>query len=218
MTNPLYEGKKRYQATDVAGVYDHVRFASLKGQLTDRLEKRAIEKALRKTTLLNGLVLDIPCGTGRMTELLLNKGFEVVAADISEAMMAHAIKRNGHLSNKVKFLKADVEHLNFEDNSFDLVLTIRLMHHIPPALHMVVLKELWRVTRKWVIITFSNKFSLQNIRRDMISSFTKSPRYSINPSLFRREVNQAGFAIVEYTHILPLFSETVTVLLEKRIL
>lgn len=218
MTTPIYEGKKRYQSLDVASAYDQIRFSNQKGKLTDKLEKKAIEKALKTTTISNGLVLDVPCGTGRMTELFLEKGFNVVAADISDAMMAHAIKRNDHFGHKVKFTKADVEKLNFEDNSFDVVLTIRLMHHIPPELHLVVLRELWRVTRRWVIITFSNKYSLQNIRRDLFSIFTKAPRYSISPTLFRQEVDQAGFDIIEYNHLLPLFSETVTVLLEKRVL
>ena len=216
MAGSTYEGKRRYQSLDVAGAYDRMRFTSLKGKLTDRLEKKAIETALKKTNVLNGLVLDIPCGTGRMTEMLLKKGFEIVAADISDAMIAHAIKRNEHFGNKVKFVKADIENLIFNDSSFDVVLTIRLMHHIPPEHHSVVLRELSRVARRWVVITFSNKYSLQNMRRDLISRFTKSPRYSISPSLFRQEVDEVGFNIVEYIPMLPLFSETVTVLLEKR--
>jgi ubiquinone/menaquinone biosynthesis C-methylase UbiE len=189
----------------------------LKGKFTDRLEKNAIEKALNKTGLGSGVALDIPCGTGRITELLAKKGFNVVASDISEAMMQHAIERNKPFGDSVKFTKADIEKLEFEDNSFDVVLTIRLIHHVPASLHLSILSGLKRVTRRWVIITCSNKYSFQNLRCDLVSRFTKFPRYSISPSLFRKEVQLAGFNIIAFIPIFPIFSESVIVLLEKQL-
>ncbi len=214
MSEVGYEGKERYQAKAVAEAYDQRRFTSLKGRLTDRLEKARVLAALERADV-DGPLLDIPCGTGRMTEMLLERGYGVTAADISEAMMKHAKQKTAGYGSKVRFVTADIEDLRFEDASFDLILTLRLLHHIPPALHSKVLKQLHRKTRRWVIMTFSNKYTLQNLQRNVRSFFTKFPRYSISPALFRREVTDAGFEIVEYLPLLPVFSESVVVLLKK---
>lgn len=215
MENTSYEGKKRYQDPNVADNYDDRRFSSRKGQMTDKKEKQNILKALRRADI-SGHVLDVPCGTGRMTELLLQQGLRVTAGDISDEMMDHAQQRAEKYGNQVDFVKCDIENLQFPDAAFELILTIRLLHHIPPELHPGILRELHRVTREWVIITYSNKYSLQNLRRNIRSLVTKFPRYSISPSLFKREVAEAGFDIVEYLPMMPVVSESITVLLRKR--
>ncbi len=162
-----------------------------------------------------GPILDLPCGTGRMTQLLLERGFRVVGADISGAMMRHARERTRRFGSQVNFVKADIENIQFPDEAFELILTIRLLHHIPPELHPEVLGQLHRKTRRWMIISFSNKFSFQSLRRNLKSLITKAPRYSISPALFKREIAEAGFKVVEYIPLLPIISESVIVLLEK---
>lgn len=215
MNEPLYEGKVRYQAESVADVYDLGRFRSLKGRLTDRREKACVFRALKRADV-RGPILDLPCGTGRLTEALLERGFRVTAADISDAMMKHAKRKTAKYGSRVKFKKADIENLLFPDNSFELILTLRLLHHIPPHLHTRVLEQLHRKTRRWVIISFSSKYTIQNVRRNLISLVTKSPRYSISPALFKREIAEASFEIVDYIPLLPLFSESVIALLKKK--
>ena len=215
MSQPKYQAKERYQLRSVADSYDDRRFVSLKGRWTDRREKSCVLKALERANPA-GPILDIPCGTGRMTELLLERGFRVIGGDISEAMIKHAVRRTAKYGERVQFVKCDIESLQFPPGSFDLVLTVRLLHHIPPSLHKGILAQLHRVTRRWVIISFSNKYTLQNWRRNLKSLFTGFPRYAIAPSLFRKEVAEAGFNIVEYIPLLPVISESVFVLLEKR--
>jgi ubiquinone/menaquinone biosynthesis C-methylase UbiE len=215
MENTSYEGRSRYQDPTVADNYDDRRFSSRKGQMTDKKEKQNILTALQRANI-TGHVLDVPCGTGRMTELLLQQGLRVTAGDISDEMMDHARQRVERYGDKVDFVKCDIENLQFPNASFELVLTIRLLHHIPPDMHHGMLSELHRVTRKWVIITYSTKYSLQNLRRNFRSLFTKFPRYSISPRLFKREVAEAGFDIVEYLPMMPVVSESITVLLRKR--
>ncbi len=216
MHDSQYEGKARYQVETVADTYDEKRFRSLKGRLTDQLEKARVLRALERANV-SGPILDIPCGTGRMTELLLARGLEVTAADISEAMMRHAKAKTAQYGSKVRFVKADIEDLSqFPDEAFELILTLRLLHHIPPRLHMKVLDQLHRKTRRWVIMTFSNKYTFQNMQRNLRSLITGFPRYSISPALFRKETSDVGFRIVEYLPLVPVVSESVIVLLEKQ--
>ena len=214
MNEPAYEAKRRYQAEPVADVYDSRRFSGLKGRLTDSREMACVSRALSRARP-SGPILDIPCGTGRITELLLREGFQVTAGDISDAMIERARKRLKDFESQVRFVKCDIEDLQFPENSFELIATVRLLHHIPPALHARILGQLHRATRKWVILSFSNKYTLQNLRRNVMSVFTKFPRYSISPALFRREVQTAGFEIVDYMPLFPFVSESVFVLLRK---
>jgi len=215
MSKTNYEGKTRYQREEIADGYDNRRFTSLKGRITNRLEMSRINDALQVANV-TGEVLDLPCGTGRMTEMLLEKGFQVTAADISEEMMKHARQKTSRFGDQVSFEICDVENLKFPENRFELILTMRLIHHIPPDLHNRILTQLWKTTAKWVIISFSNKYSLQNIRRNIISLFTKFPRYSISVSRFKKEARAAGFKICKLNRLLPMISESVIVLLEKQ--
>ena len=209
-----YQGKDRYKNPIVVKNYDKKRFKSLKGKLTDIREKACIEKALR-ISKTNGPILDIPCGTGRITELLLEKGFKVTGADISSEMINYAKGRTIQNEDSVAFEIQDIEQMDFDSESYDMILTIRLLHHVPQSLHEKILKELHRVTRKWVIITFSNKYTIQNIKRNFISLFNKFPRYSISPEVFENEVRKAGFEIRLRLPLFLFFSESTFVLLEK---
>ena len=210
----MYQGKTRYQDNRVADDYDRRRFTGFKGQWTDAREKHCLQKMLSRVPA-GSMVLDIPCGTGRMTELLADLGMTVTAADISDSMMNHAKARSARTHSQVRFVKADIENLEFSDASFEAIATIRLLHHMPSSVRARVLSELHRVSRKWVAVTFGNKYTLQSIRRDVIAKFTGEHRYSISPQVFRREAENAGFRVVEYIPLLPIISESVFVLLEK---
>ena len=211
----MYKGKTRYQDSQVADDYDRRRFESFKGKWTDKREKNCLRRVLQRVPM-TGEALDIPCGTGRMTELLLDLGMDVTATDISEEMMNHAKIRTARDGSRVRFVKTDIENLQFGNDSFSLIITIRLLHHMPSSVRSKVLAELHRVSRKWVAVTFSNKYSLQSARRDLMAKLEGERRYSISPRVFRREVASAGFKIVEYIRLFPIISESVFVLLEKR--
>jgi ubiquinone/menaquinone biosynthesis C-methylase UbiE len=210
----MYPAKTRYQKKSVADEYEPRRFYSLKGKMTDALEKKCLLHTLDPVAT-NVKALDIPCGTGRITEVLVGLGMDVTAADVSQAMMEHANVRMAKNASPVPFVQADIENLGFPENAFDLIVTIRLLHHIPPSLHRKILAELHRVTRNWVVISFSSKYSIQSARRNLLGKMRGEPRYSISPALFRYEVANAGFRIVRYISLLPLISESVFVLLEK---
>ena len=69
----------------LAGVYD---------RLTEDVgyERRAdyLEKLFKKSRIPVHTVLDLACGTGSITELLMERGYEMIAADASPDMLAAA--------------------------------------------------------------------------------------------------------------------------------
>ena len=75
------------------------------------------------------LVLEVGCGAGRFTEVLLKAGARVVAVDLSAAVDAN-FANNGHRSGLTIF-QADVTALPFAPGQFDVVLAIGMVQHTP---------------------------------------------------------------------------------------
>lgn len=75
------------------------------------------------------LVLDVGCGSGRWTKFIAPKVGFVEAIDPSSAVI-QAAKMNAGAGN-VRITQASVEHIPFPDNSFDLVFSLGVLHHIP---------------------------------------------------------------------------------------
>ena len=66
-------------------------------------EKRAdfIEKLFRRSRIPVHTVLDLACGTGAMTWLLTGRGYELIAVDGSEDMLAAAMGKSGTVEGVV---------------------------------------------------------------------------------------------------------------------
>jgi 2-polyprenyl-3-methyl-5-hydroxy-6-metoxy-1,4-benzoquinol methylase len=83
-----------------------------------------------KSILTNeSFVLDIGCGSGRWTKYVANKVKVVEAVDPSEAVIT-ASKLIGDLPN-VRITQASVSNIPFEDESFDFIICLGVLHHIP---------------------------------------------------------------------------------------
>ena len=86
--------------------------------------------------ILNGInvegkrILDLGCGDGYYSRYLKKRGAEVVGVDLSNNMIKLA-KKNAKKDNlEIPFYKMDGEHLDFEDNYFDMVLTVVVLQHV----------------------------------------------------------------------------------------
>lgn len=74
-------------------------------------------------------LLDAGCGSGRFTGYLSSRAGFIEAIDPSDAIFS-AAKEWQDLQN-VRFSKASIGELPFADESFDLVLSVGVLHHIP---------------------------------------------------------------------------------------
>lgn len=68
-------------------------------------------------------ILDIGCGPGNMTRLLLEMGHRVTAVDISRKMLGKARHTLITPATAVSFCCAEASRLPFPDNSFDVVVS-----------------------------------------------------------------------------------------------
>jgi 2-polyprenyl-3-methyl-5-hydroxy-6-metoxy-1,4-benzoquinol methylase len=85
-----------------------------KGHFRDWREKKAITNAL-KYIPPKAQVLDLPCGTGRLTKLLIQEGFNVSSADRSREMIDIAqrnfdspLYKSNDLYQKIKYFQEDI--------------------------------------------------------------------------------------------------------------
>jgi len=74
-------------------------------------------------------VLDVGCGTGRWSRYISGKVAQVEAIDPSDAVM-NAVQFNSGIKN-IRVSQAGVDCIPFADESFDLVFSLGVLHHIP---------------------------------------------------------------------------------------
>jgi ubiquinone/menaquinone biosynthesis C-methylase UbiE len=123
---------------EIATVYDE----SLPAHVVEHyLGKRATFVA---ATCPRGSALDVGCGTGALAQRLAAVGYEVVGVDPSDGMLEVMRAR----SPQIRAVNASGTSLPFEDDSFDLVLTVAALHHIAdPADVRQTLTEMVRVSK-----------------------------------------------------------------------
>ena len=74
-------------------------------------------------------VLDLGCGTGRWTKYVAGKVKFVEAVDPSEAVYS-AANLTRDLGN-IRITQASVSNIPFDDESFDFIICLGVLHHIP---------------------------------------------------------------------------------------
>ena len=111
----------------------------------------ALERVLRQTDLKPGAaVLDAGCGTGTNSVWLAKRGFKVTGADFSEFALSEAA------GDGINYRREDLTALSLEDASFDAVICVGVLMHIPDV--EKALQELVRVLRPggYLIIAEAN--------------------------------------------------------------
>lgn len=85
-------------------------------------------------------VLEVGCGAGRFTELLVESGALVHSVDLSNAVEAN-LENIGNRPN-YQIAQASVYELPFPDNSFDVVVCLGVIQHTPNSNDTI--KALWK--------------------------------------------------------------------------
>jgi len=79
---------------------------------------------------------DLGCGIGRWSYFLKDIAKEIVLVDFSESIFE--ARKNLSESDNMIFIMADVMDLPFQDDTFDFIFCLGVLHHIPsPALQSV---------------------------------------------------------------------------------
>ena len=143
----LFLSREADQVTGrVQALYDHVAH-----DYDQVFRPHVAEHYLRKRTgvvreLLpnGGTVLDVGCGTGALAGRIQRAGYDVVGVDASAGMLRQALDQHGVGAVYASYSTA----LPFEDEAFDLALSVATMHHLEtPERVTATIAEMGRVVR-----------------------------------------------------------------------
>lgn len=96
-------------------------------------------------------LLEVGCGDGRILNRLKGKYEKICGLDISYNALEHV---------KTSKVQGSLENLPFLDNSFDILICCEVLEHLPYPIYKKAIKELERVSKKYIIISVPNKENL----------------------------------------------------------
>lgn len=145
--------------------YQQRRYQSLDQAWVNWREHRILAKLLTQCRITSGVLLDVPCGYGRFTPLFARLGIAAIGADLGREMVSLAVEHNApHGSGR--WVCANIMALPFADGTFEGTVCIRLLHHrYSDAERQGILRELARVSRRFVLISFYRRTSLHALTR-----------------------------------------------------
>ena len=182
---------------------------------------------------LQGLkVLEVGCGTGSLWidhKKLITHCVRFVFTDLSKGMIQTAKKNIGENSN-IEYRIADIQNLDFEDGSFDVVIANSMLYHVPDL--QKGLKEVRRVLKDGGIFycstygenNFTDKlaewFALENEELHFNHNFTmqnggeilKKVFNSVEPIIYNDSLHVTNVDhLVEYLSSLSSFKNVMSI-------
>ncbi|MBL8899898.1 MAG: methyltransferase domain-containing protein [Planctomycetes bacterium] len=156
--------RSKYSDPRLVARYD-LRYADFAGRRSNARVLRAVRRALEP--LPSGArVLDLPCGTGRLFELLATAGWRPCGVDRSVDML-RAIPATARRARDraIPLAAADVLALPFRGKCFDAAVCLRFLQLLEPAERVEVLRALARVTRGPLVAVYSPHHTWKDVTR-----------------------------------------------------
>lgn len=162
--------------------------------LGTRIRSYLINKLVKSLDISsNAKILDVGSGYGFISLSWAQKKYNVLGVDGNSQRVRTAQKLAMLFNLKVKFLKANIYKLPFDNHSFDTCLCLDVLQHLKKD--YATLKELFRVTRRggYALISFPNLESDKN-------GFKKLHHIRAGYTISEFEIlaKKAGFQFIEY--------------------
>lgn len=110
-------------------------------------------------TRKGGSLLDVGCGTGYFSRRFARLGLSVTGIDTDSAVLKFARTQG----SDVHYIQGNAQELPFPDNAFDYTIAVTSLCFIDEPL--LVLRDMWRVTRHTLVLGLLNRNSLLHWRK-----------------------------------------------------
>ena len=194
--------------------YEKRRYGAPDQKLVDRREQGVVDEIIRTLGLNKGRVRDAACGYGRFSTLFAKHGAEIICADVSTAMVARSRERVAGEGYRGQYVVMDIRHIPFKANAVEAAFTMRLFHHGFARDEMAdILKELARVARQWVILSYYRHNPLHAFFRRM-KGFSSRIKMMTNEE-FQSELKAIPLTVRFRRPVIPFLHAQTIVVLEK---
>jgi len=185
-----------YADPGMAASFDAKRFGGPIGQLLLEDQERILVKFLGDVS--EQRILDLGAGTGRAALALAKRGARVTAVDASTEMLAVAQRRAADSDLSIAFEQGDAHALAFPNRSFDSVVCLRLLMHVPDWRQS--LSELCRVADRRLVFDYPAMASTASLHAAWRRIAMQAGRHVEAYRVFRsgdiaRELRRHGFQI-----------------------
>ena len=89
---------------------------------------------LKQDQITDGILLDLGCGTGSMTELLAKQGYDMIGVDLSDSMLDIAMEKRAQSGHNILYLQQDMRE-------FELYGTIRAVVSVCDSMNYIMSEE-----------------------------------------------------------------------------
>jgi ubiquinone/menaquinone biosynthesis C-methylase UbiE len=167
-------------------------------KISDRRERRLLDR-WRSAIGAQRNALDLPCGWGRYLPWLADEGCKVIQADYSGSMLTKSRKMHPD-TTVLGGIRCFGHRIPLRDEAMDLVFSMRLNHHlVDPEVRRDHIREMFRVSGKWVIFSYFDHASLKNVlrrARTAVGLCDKPPKNTMRRSEVTYMAAAARFEIV----------------------
>lgn len=128
-----------------------------------------IKEILRRQKITDGLVLDLGCGTGTLTELLAKAGYDMIGIDHSDEMLEIAMEKKLESGHDILYLQQDMRE-------FELYGTVRAVVSVCDSLNYILeeeeLTQVFRLVNNYLdpggifIFDFNTRYKYQEVLGD----------------------------------------------------
>lgn len=128
-----------------------------------------IRKLLEREEIDSGLVLDLGCGTGSMTEELASYGYDMIGVDNSEEMLEIAMNKKEKSGHDILYLLQDMRQ-------FELYGTVKAIVSVCDCINYITeedeLEQIFRLVNNYLdpggifIFDFNTEYKYKEILRD----------------------------------------------------
>ena len=216
MLNHEKETKVRYQSEEYAKNYKNEYISgwsikSMRSRIIKNLEINSVRRVLHPLLKPNTLVIDIPCGTGKLGNLLSEYNISIIAADVSNEMIALA--KDEYDARKTNFMQIDATNINMADGSIDTTICLRLFQRLDAPTREKILREFYRITNGNLVISYSYSSWWQKIRSLFRNLYDIEKNIFFSPTVVEilKEIQRAGFQTKKKLYINSVISSEIII-------
>lgn len=174
---------------NIAQIYDETRW------MTEAVAEKVVDVILEVVDAKPGTsFLEPGVGTGLNVFPLVKRGYSVTGIDVSRNMLAQFRQKFNAIPKNLALLRMDASNLSFSDRSFDVVLTVHMIHTVSDwkgfleQIERVLKPQGFYLNAQWIMPPHRMKFDV-----DFRSILEQHKPLSKQPNTTTGETNVEGY-------------------------